>query len=68
MNIIDYQKPIQISQIKDPPEDWEQEIKEFWWLVWHLPNSKQLAWKLYKKKQTFDYYLNRNKYFPLSRL
>ena len=68
MNIIDYQKPIKISQIKDPPQDWEKEIKEFWWLVWHLPNSKQLAWKLYKKKQTFDYYLNRNKYFPLSRL
>ena len=68
MNILKYKKPIKISQIKDPPDDWEQEIKEFWWLVWHLPNSKQSAWKLYNKKQRFQYYLNRNKYLPLSKL
>ena len=68
MIISDNNRPIKISEIKPPPEDWEDEIKEFWWLVWNSPDCKKMAWKLYEEKKKYNYYINRSKYLPLSRL
>ena len=62
------EKPIKINKICQPPEDWELEIKEFWYLVFDLPNPKCVARKLYQRKQMYNYYINRQKYLPLSRL
>ena len=62
------EKPIRINNICAPPKNWDTKIKEFWYLVFDLPNPEFVAWKLYDRKIMYNYYILREKYLPLSRL
>ena len=59
MGIYKPYKKITEENVKPPPENWSNEIRDFWWLVWDLPNSELIAWILYKRKTEFEYYLSK---------
>ena len=59
MGIYKPYKKITEENIKPPPENWSNEIRDFWQLVWDLPNSELIAWNLYKRKKEFEYYLSK---------
>ena len=59
MGIYKPYKKITEENVKPPPENWSNEIRDFWWLVWDLPNSELIAWNLYKRKTEFEYYLSK---------
>ena len=40
MGIYKPYKKLTETNVKAIPKEWSNEIKEFWWLVWDLPNSE----------------------------